>query len=169
VSQTTEPVAGEDALEGTRSSGVQIFSTPSDAPRVRWRTDLISAGIITALLPFLIIVAGEGSTLDTNTLQFIGTLPGWLLWLGQAAYIVGVLYSLILLVGIGIFARKRLQLLRDMLLAAALSMVVATLFSRWIDERWPELALFNLSVTRDTFPAFIMTMAPPSRLRRRPI
>ena len=159
MTETAEPATGQEALEGSRSSGIQIFSTPSDAPRVRWRSDLISAGITTALLLFLILVAGEGSTLDTNTLEFIGTLPGWLLWLGQAAYIVGVLYSLTLLVGVGIFARGRLQLLRDMLLAAALSIVVAILLSRFIDERWPELAIFDLSDTRETFPAFIVSLA----------
>ena len=51
----------------------------------------MSAGFTTALLVFLILVAGDGSTLDDNTLTFIGTLPGWLLWLAQAAYLVGVL------------------------------------------------------------------------------
>ena len=117
------------------------------------------AGINSALLLFLILVAGTGSSLDTNTLAFIGTLPGWLLWLGQAAYVVAVLYSLTLLIGVGIFARHRLQLLRDMLLAAALAMAVAALLTRWINHRWPELAFLDLHIARVTFPAFIITMA----------
>jgi hypothetical protein len=34
------------------------FSSPSDAPRVRWRTDPSSAGFIAATLVVLMIVAG---------------------------------------------------------------------------------------------------------------
>jgi hypothetical protein len=71
--------------------GFQVFSSPSDAPRVRWETDLVSAGLYTALLVFLALVAGNGSSLDGNTLAYVGTLPGWLLWLGQAVYAVGVI------------------------------------------------------------------------------
>ena len=36
------------------SRGVGFFSAPADAPRIRWRTDLISAGFFTAVLIFLL-------------------------------------------------------------------------------------------------------------------
>jgi len=98
VPATTDAGVPDDVDNGSR--GIQIFSAPSDAPRVRWRTDLISAGFTSALLIFVIIVAGEGSSLDRNTLEFVGDLPGWLRWLGQAAYVVGVLYSVSLLIGV---------------------------------------------------------------------
>lgn len=139
------------------STGVQIFSAPSDAPRVRWRTDLISAGFSATLLLLLVLVAGTGSTLDTNTLGFIGTLPGWLLWLAQAAYAVGVLYSFVLLVGVGVVARGRLELFFDMVLAAVLAIVGTLLLTWYLDSRWPEFALFDLNETRETFPAFFVT------------
>jgi hypothetical protein len=109
------------------------------------------------LLVFLILVAGEGSTLDDNTLTFIGTLPGWLLWLAQAAYLLGVLYALGLLIGVGVFAKGRLEFLRDMILAAALAVVFVLALTQFIDNRWPELAFFDLQQTRDTFPAFFVT------------
>ncbi len=139
--------------------GLQVFSAPADAPRVRWRTDLISAGLTTASLVVLIVVAGSGSTLDTNTLTFVGTLPGWLLWLGQATYQLGVVYALALLIGVALFARRRWELLRDMLLAAALAGISVVLLSRFIDDRWPEFAFLDLDRTRDTFPAFFVAMA----------
>jgi uncharacterized protein (TIRG00374 family) len=139
--------------------GLQVFSAPADAPRVRWRTDLISAALTAVALVVLIAVAGNGSTLDTNTLEFVGTLPGWLLWLGQAIYELGVVYSLALLIGVGLFARGRLELLRDMLLAAALAAAIVVLLSRFIDERWPELPFLDLNETRDTFPAFFVAVA----------
>ncbi len=155
----TKSTSGKDDREGGRSGGIQFFSAPSDAARVRWRSDLVSAGFITIALLFLIAVAGEGSTVDTNTLDYVGDLPGWLLWLSQATYVVAVVYALALLVGVGVFARDRLELLRDLLLAAGLSMLFTVLLSRWIDDRWPQLAFLDLSVTRETFPAFALTMA----------
>jgi len=146
-----------DTTHGETMAGVQVFSAPSDAPRVRWSTDLISAGLMSVGLALLILVAANGSTLDDNTLEFVGTLPGWLLWLGQVAYLVGLLYAFALLVGVGVFARHRLELLRDMVLAAALAVVVVVVLTRWIDNRWPELAFFDLQTTRETFPAFFVT------------
>jgi uncharacterized protein (TIRG00374 family) len=137
--------------------GIQVFSAPSDAPRVRWGTDLISAGFTAALLFFLILVAGEGSTFDRNTLNFVGNLPGWLQWFAQMIYVVGAVYALALLIGVGLFARGRLELLRDMVLAAALAIVITLVLTQWINNTWPELALFDLDQTRDTFPAFSIT------------
>ncbi len=159
---TDDGGARHDAVDGAtapdeKSSGIQIFSSPSDAPRVRWRTDLISAGFSSALLFILVLIAGNGSTLDTNTLGFIGTLPGWLLWLAQAAYAVGVIYSFGLVIGVGVFARDRLELLLDMVLAAALAIIGTLLLTRFLDDRWPQFAIFDLNETRETFPAFFVT------------
>ena len=139
-------------VTGSRSSPL-----PSDAPRVRWRTDLFSAGFIAALLCFLILVAGEGSSFDTNVLQFVGDLPDWVLWLGQAAYTVGVCYGFGLLIGVGFVARGRLNLVRDMFLASLLSITVTVMLTRLIDNRWPEFAFFDLNATRETFPAFFVS------------
>ena len=135
---------------------MQLFSAPSDAPRIRLRADLISAGLTSVELALLILVAGDGSTLDDNTLQFVGTLPGWLLWMGQAAYVVGVVYAFALLVGVGVLARHRLELLRDMVLAAVLAVVGVIALTQLIDGRWPEFAFFDLQQTRFTFPSFFI-------------
>ena len=146
---------------GHHSSGhrIEFFSAPSDAPRVRWQTDLISAGASAVLLVLLILVAGTGSTLDSNTLEFVGTLPSWLLWICQAAYVVGVIYAFGLLVGVGLFARGRIELLIDMLVAAALGVGTVLALTWLIEERWPEFAFFDLDQTRETFPAFFVTTA----------
>ena len=140
-----------------RGHAVEIFSAPSDAPRVRWKTDLLTAGFSSALLALLVLVAGNGSTLDTNTLEFVGTFPGWLLWMGQAVYVVGVLYSFGLLIGVGVFARGRLEVLRDMLVAALVAIAGVIALTWLIDSRWPELAFFDVDDTRETFPAFFVT------------
>ncbi|MGI9601690.1 MAG: lysylphosphatidylglycerol synthase domain-containing protein, partial [Acidimicrobiales bacterium] len=149
--------ADRESSEPRRHGGIQVFSAPSDGPRVRWKTDLIAAGLNAGLLAVLIIVAGEGSTLDRTTLEFVGELPSWLLWLGQAVYVVGVTYAFVLLIGVGVLARDRLELLRDMLLAALLAVVSVFLLSRFIDGRWPEFAFFELDSTAETFPAIFIT------------
>ncbi|MBG7606289.1 MAG: hypothetical protein IZT58_16955, partial [Actinobacteria bacterium] len=151
--------AKPDVTHDKPSHGIQVFSAPSDAPRVRWKTDIISAGLTSALLFFLILVAGEGSTFDTTTLQFVGGQPGWLLWLAQMVYVIGSFYAISLLIGVGVFARGRLELLRDMILAALLAMAIAAILTQFIDNRWPEMELFDLNTTRDTFPAFVITTA----------
>lgn len=150
----------EDSSVGAaRRHGIQVFSTPSDAPRVRWTTDLISAAFVSLLGLLLIVVAGNGSTFDDLTLEFAGGLPGWLLWLCQAAYGVGVLYGVGLLIGVGLFAKGRLGVLRDMVLAALLAVVIVLVLTGLIDRRWPEFAFFDLNQTRNTFPAFFVTTA----------
>jgi glycosyltransferase 2 family protein len=152
--------AHEESSAGAGNGrGVQVFSAPSDAPRVRWRTDLISAAFVAVLGLLLIAVAGNGSTFDDLTLEFAGGLPGWLLWLSQAAYGVGVLYGIGLLIGVGLFAKGRLDVFRDMVFAAVLAIGIVVGLTQLIDGRWPELAFFDLNQTRDTFPAFFVTTA----------
>ena len=152
-------MTADDDPHETAGHRIEVFSAPSDAPRVRWVTDLISAGFFVALLLLLILVAGNGSTFDSNTLDYVVTLPGWLLWLCQAAYVVGVVYAIGLLVGVGLFARGRKELLGDMLLAAVLAVGTVLALTWLIDERWPEFAFFDLDQTRETFPAFFVTTA----------
>ena len=43
------------------------------------------------------------------------------MWIGQVAYLVGVLWAFGLFIGVGVFAHDRLELVRDMFLAAALA------------------------------------------------
>ena len=149
----------DSSAGAARHHGIQVFSAPSDAPRVRWKTDLIAAAFAAVLGVSLILVAGNGSTFDDLTLEFAGGLPSWLLWLCQAAYGVGVLYSIGLLIGVGLFAKGRLEVFRDMVLAALLSVVIVVALTQIIDGRWPEFAFFDLDQTRNTFPAFFVTTA----------
>ena len=164
MTATTDSAPPADAAaappaDDSGSHGIHVFAAPSDAPRVRWRTDLISAAFSAVLTLVLILVAGNGSTVDDNALDWVGTLPGWLRWLAQAAYAVGVLYGVGLLVGVGIFAKGRLQVLRDMLLAAGFAVVLVVVLTQLIDRRWPEFAFFDLNETRETFPAFFVTIS----------
>ena len=146
-----------DDAHGAPHHDVEIFSSASNAPRVRWSADLAGAVVTAIALIALIAVAGTGAELDDDALDFIGTLPGWFRWLAQASYLVAVVYSIVLLVGVAFFASGRLGVVRDMLLAAAAAVASSVLLTLWIDDRWPQIALFDLQQTRTTFPAFEIT------------
>jgi glycosyltransferase 2 family protein len=147
------------SIDELRRNDVQVFSSPSDAPRVRRTTDLVSIVVNTLLLIALVSVAGDGTELDDNVLAFVRTLPGPMLWLAQAAYAIAIVYAIVLLFGVGIVASRRLGLFRDLLLAATLSIGIAVVLTRAIDGVWPQVALFDLQQTRHTFPAFAVTAA----------
>ena len=158
LTHTTDPDPLLDDRKGG-GIGVQVFATPSDAPRVRWRMDLLVAAVDIGLLVVLLLVAGDGSSFDKAVLGFAADLPGWVLWLGQLGYVAGVLYTVSLLIGVGLVARHRLELLRDLLLAAGLAALLVVFFSWIADGRWPEIAFVDLDDTRETFPALFATTA----------
>ncbi len=163
---TADADSAVESGDGSGTTGIQVFAAPSDAPRVRWRTDLISAAVSAALALLLVLVAGNGSTFDDTTLEFVGGLPGWLLWLAQAAYGVGVLYGVVLLIGIAIFAKGRLNVARDMILAALFAVVIVVVLTQLIDNRWPEFAFFDLNQTAT--PSRPSSSRPRWRLRPPP-
>ena len=137
--------------------GIQIFSAASGAVRIRRSADGAIALIAASLVVLLIIVVGEGSAFDAAWEDMVRELPGWVLWMSQAAYIVGVAYGAILLVGVGLFAHRRLELVRDLLLSATLAVLITGALTQMIDERWPEVPLTDLDQTATTFPAFFIT------------
>ena len=114
----------------------------------------------------LILVAGKGSTFDDNTLDWVGEPAGLVALAGTGGLRGGRLGPVGLLVGVGIFGKGRLQVLRDMLLAAAFAVVLVLALTGIIDERWPEFVFFHLDQTRTTFPAFFVTTSAAIRLLR---
>lgn len=76
VDTTTRDNSGVTGPSPGAHQWILIFSSSSDAPRVRWRTDLVSAIWFGSLLLLLALVAGNGSSLDGNALRFVGSLPG---------------------------------------------------------------------------------------------
>lgn len=140
-----------------RRHGIQIFSAPSDAAPIRRWADAVIAVVTAALAVLVIILVGEGSDFDTAWQDMVEQLPGWVLWMSQATYIVGLLYGATLLIGVTLFAHRRLDLVRDLLLSGALAIVLTGLITQAVDERWPVVALTDLDQTATTFPAFFIT------------
>jgi glycosyltransferase 2 family protein len=144
---------------GEGAHGFQVFASASDAPRVRRATDLVALVVESALLASLIAIAGNGGSFDRAWADLARGLPGPLLWVGQALYLLAIGYAAGLLLGVGLFARGRLELLRDVLLAAALAVGGAIVLTRIVDDRWPALSVVDLDHPVTTFPAFFVTAA----------
>lgn len=131
-----------------------MFSAPSDAPRVRRINDLVGAAGAGLSLFVIALVAWDGSAFDGDWRGLVAGLPGWVRWLGQVAHTATVMAAVALMVGVAVLARRRIELARDLLVAAVLSMGSVALLSRWFDGRWPEVELFTSSKVAATFPAF---------------
>ncbi len=136
--------------------GVQIFSAPSNAPRVHRVNDLVSALSAVAALVVMALIADDGAHFDDNWSTLVIQLPGWILWAAQAVYVSTVAYAVVLVVGVAVVARHRLELARDLVLAALLASGLVALLSRLVDTAWPAFTLVSTTTPATTFPAFFV-------------
>jgi hypothetical protein len=107
-----------------------------------------AGGVIVAILT---VVRGGGTSVDAAWSAVVDVLPTWLTWCAQALYVLSIATAGALLVSIALLGRRRLELLRDLVLAAALAVVAAGALTRFVDDGWPAVALTNLDQTRTTF------------------
>lgn len=78
--------------------------------------------------------------LDVRVGEFFGDgLPGWFSAIFTAVFIVGGLYAFGLIIAIWVFGEGRGAIARDMVLAAALAVVVTTAMSLLTGPEWPDL------------------------------
>ena len=138
--------------------GIQVFASPSDAPRVRRRTDMVLALVEAALIVFLAVVVGNEAGFDQAWADMLPSMPGWVLWVSQVAYVVAIIATGLFVVGVTLFAKRRKELARDLFLAGALAALLTLGISQLVDARWPEFPLTDLGDTSTTFPAFFITV-----------
>lgn len=137
-------------------TSIQVFAAASDAPRVHRVNDLVAALTSAALLFVLALVAADGPGFDGDWSALAAGLPGWVLWSAQAVLVAAVAYTGSLVVGVGLFARDRLELVRDLLLAALLAAAFGIALGQIVDSRWPEVSLVVTGSPATTFPAFFV-------------
>jgi uncharacterized protein (TIRG00374 family) len=138
--------------------GIQVFSAPSDAPRVHRINDLVTALAAVGALVVLGLVAEQGTQFDVSWSNMAGNLPGWILWALQCVYVVTLAYTVSLVVCVAVFARNRLELARDLVLAAALAGGLGAALGRLVDDRWPQIAVVTTADPSTTFPAFFVAV-----------
>lgn len=115
------------------------FFVAEDDVRVRRPVD-VGLILFGAFLVFITAVrANQLGWLDGLVLDLAEDNPSWVDGILSITYLVGGLYALVLIVMVTVQGRKRLDLLRDLLLAGLVASVTVAILTRWVSGQWPEL------------------------------
>ena len=137
---TTPTREGQPAPETDVGIRNLIFAAPSDDPRARRPADVAVLVVGVTVVAFAAVVHSANNDTDGRVLGFFeGPLPGWVSGTLTIVYLFGGLYTVGLLLGIAIFGRGRGALVRDMLSAAALTVVGAVALSWMAGPEWPDV------------------------------
>ncbi len=130
-----------------------FFAAPADDPRARRPID-VAVLVVTVLVVLLLAWAHRSrGELDTRVIEFFADgLPGWLSGIATIVFILGGLYSVALIVGIGLFGHGRGAIARDMLLAEVVAFVGILATSYLAGPEFPDF--FPELMERDGFPSF---------------
>lgn len=128
----------------------RYFTSDPDAPRVRRAADAV-----VVVIGFLaLVVAGLRvdiiSGFETAFVEMLQGLPAWLDGLYKAAYFLGLLFVVVLVVAA--VAGRRGDLLRDLLLALVGSTALAMVLARWFEGANPVVFLEFGTVGEPVFP-----------------
>ena len=132
--RSAEPSEGTPATEaagrrGRRPIGIRIFSSASDAPRSRRPTDAVML-VLAVLGAALLSIAAPGPTvIDTAATNFVAHLPGLVGWFWEAAYLLLIIWSLVLML-LALLAHGRKRLFLYEVLAVLLALGFAILAGR---------------------------------------
>jgi len=135
---------------GTRN---QVFAAPPDDPRARRPADAVE--LVTALIVLLLLAWAYRSNTDVDrrVLEFLsGDLPGWLSGTFTIVFIIPGLYAVGLIIGIAFFGHGRHALVRDMVLAVALTLLASAGAAGLTGPEWPDILPELLE--RDGFPSY---------------
>lgn len=138
---------------------MQIFAAEAHAPRTRRSIDVAVVVVGVLLIAGLILITDDRAALEEQWLAFVEDIPTWVQWFADALYLSAWIYFLFLIIGLGLVARHRHDLLRDMVVALALTLGAAVLLTLIVSDEWPDLALFTgEGAIADSFPALSITM-----------
>ena len=115
--------------------GVRVFSSASDAPRVRRPTDLVLLVVSFLGIVAFSLVAPGPTALDQAVSHLVSLVPGLAGWFWEVSYDLLIGWALLLTVG-PLVVRGRRRLLLDALLAALLSFGFAALARRIGGTSW---------------------------------
>ena len=116
-----------------------VFASSSDDERRRSPSDVLSLLAGALLVLWGALAASQQGAFLTAVTDTITALPGWIDSLIASASVVAAIYAVGLLV-VTVAARDRLGLLRDLLVAIAVTVLASFLLGRLRDGAWPEVA-----------------------------
>ena len=143
-----------------------VFAAPADDPRAQRPGD-IARLVVSAAIFLLAAWAYNGeSDLDRRVAEiFAEDLPGWISGPFTIIFVLGAVYSVVLLVSILIFGEGRAAVARDMLLAGVFTGVVASVVSLIVGSEWPDILPELLE--RDGVPSYpLLRLASATALIR---
>lgn len=130
----------------------KYFVSDPDQPRARRTADV--AGVVSGLLLVLLtgLTADRVSAGEEALVGLTKSFPSWFDGLYKLGYLFSALFVVGLFIGVVAQGRKRLDLLRDMVLAFAGSLGLAILLGWWVESSFP--ALLPEFSTAEGEPAF---------------
>ncbi|MFL6204316.1 MAG: YbhN family protein [Acidimicrobiales bacterium] len=137
---------------------VRLFSSVSDAERVRRPTDYALLTLGGALLLVSAIANDAAAGTEAATASFVRSLPLVFDGLWTFAADLVVMWALALVV-IALVAKARRRLVRDQLLAAGLAVLVAVVAHRIVEESWPTVREIVGHADPVTYPAGRLAIA----------
>ncbi len=130
-----------------------VFAAPADDPRARRPTDVVRLIVSVAVVLLAAEAYREGSELDERVVGlFADGLPSVISAPFTIIFILGGVYSGVLLVAILLFGSGRAAIARDMFLAGVLASVGAAALSYAAGPEWPDV--IPELVERDGLPSY---------------
>ncbi|MCP5030682.1 MAG: hypothetical protein GY939_02690 [Actinomycetia bacterium] len=129
-------------LEDVRTKPARnvVFAAAADDPRARRPADLMRLVVSAAILLYAAGAFEGGNDLDTRVAgAFSEGLPSWISAPLTIVFILGGLYSAVLLVAILVFGSGRAAVARDMFLAGILAAGLAIGASLVVGSGWPDM------------------------------
>jgi uncharacterized membrane protein YbhN (UPF0104 family)/tRNA A-37 threonylcarbamoyl transferase component Bud32 len=129
-----------------------VFSSSADAPRARRPSDVVTLLGAAAVLGVATWATTAPRRLDQLVGELMALLPDPAATGLEAVFALSSLAALALIAGVAVFARHRIGVARDLLLAAAVAVGGAIVILRGVAQDWaPTLgALFDLHPADDT-------------------
>ncbi len=117
----------------------RYFAGSPGQPRVRRSSDAVAIGAGLLLLVWTGLSAGRILAIEQVLVDLAGSFPSWSQNVYQIGYLLGFLMVVSLFVAVILQGRQRLDLLRDLVLAAVVSITAAILLALWLSEAFPSL------------------------------
>jgi uncharacterized protein (TIRG00374 family) len=132
--------------------GFRVFASPVDEPRARRATDVVLVITSTIGLGVLCWIAAPPSSFEQALIDFIDAFPTFIDGVWQLLFDLLAAWAIGLVVAAAV--RRRLPLVRDQVLSAALAFAVALVLSRIVAGSWPGVwGAVSSSEPPPTFPA----------------
>ena len=141
-----------------RAAGVRLFSSVSEAERVRRPTDYALLVLGAALLGLSALASSTVEDTESATASFVASFPHLFDGVWALAADLVVVWSVVLVVMAAV-ANARRGLVRDLVLSAALAALIAVVAHRLVEDRWPSLRELLGNGDPITYPAARLAIA----------